>query len=84
MYGNDAANFLSYTKMMKAMDEMHPRKKVFDEKTQKEELRTRGVCATKTGCHNCCSRNSRQSDLALYGVGSVLYFQFLKCMGCQI
>lgn len=67
---------------MKVIDDKHPRKKVYDEKNQKEVVRSRGVCATKTGCHNCCSRQSRSSELSEYGVGAVLYFQFLKCMGC--
>lgn len=67
---------------MKVMDEKHPRKKIYDEKTQKEDLRMRGVCSTKTGCHDCCNRERRVSELTEYGVGSVLYFQFLKCMGC--
>lgn len=40
------------------------------------------MCGTKTGSHSCCSRKSRESELAEYGVGSVLYFQFLKYMAC--
>ena len=40
-------------------------------------------CKTKTGYHGRCSRQSRRSDFDDYGVGSVLYFQFLKYMGCQ-
>lgn len=68
--------------MIKVINEKHPRLKVYDEATQKEELRQLAVCKTKTGCHDCCSRNRRNSALAQYGVGSVLYFQFLKCMGC--
>lgn len=59
LYGNDASNFLSYSKMLKVMDDKHPRKKVINEETQKEELRKRGVCATRTGCHDCCSRTRR-------------------------
>jgi hypothetical protein len=35
------------------------------------------VCGTKTGS-SCCGRNTRQSQLAPYGVGITLYFQFLK------
>lgn len=64
LYGNDASNQLSYTKMIRVINEKHPRKKVFDEETQKEELRQRGVCKTKTGCHDCCSRDRRSSELA--------------------
>lgn len=34
-------------------------------------------CGTETGSA-CCSKQSRQTDLAQYGVGIALYFQFLK------
>ena len=33
LYGNDASNFLSYTKMIKVVNDKHPRKKVYDEAT---------------------------------------------------
>lgn len=33
LYGNDASNFLSYSKMMHVMDEKHPRKKIINEET---------------------------------------------------
>ena len=36
---------------------------------------------TKLGSHNCTSREKRNSDLAPYGVGTVLYFQLLKYLG---
>ena len=41
------------------------------------------ICGTRTGCHDCCSRERRKSDLNEYGAGSVLYFQFLKYMGAM-
>ena len=53
-----------------------------DEATQQTIRKKRPVCGTKTGSHSCCSRKSRDSELAEYGVGSVLYFQFLKYMAC--
>ena len=41
------------------------------------------LCKTKTGYHGTCKRERRRSDFEDYGVGSVLYFQFIKYMGCQ-
>ena len=35
------------------------------------------VCGTQTGI-SCCGKASRKTDLANYGVGIALYFQFLK------
>jgi hypothetical protein len=35
------------------------------------------ICDTKTGS-GCCSKDARKTDLGVYGVGMVLYFQFLK------
>ena len=54
-----------------------------DEETQQTKVRQLPICKTKTGSPNCCKRTSRESDLAQYGVGSVLYFQFLKFMACM-
>ena len=82
MYGNDADNHLSYSKMVKMMDELHIRERVIDEETKTVEYRKRKVCSTKTGYHDCCSRRRRKSDFEEYGVGTVLYFQFLKYIGC--
>ena len=38
-------------------------------------------CGTKLGSHNCTDRSKRNSELAPYGVGTVLYFQLLKYLG---
>ena len=69
--------------MLFEMDLIHPRVKELDEETQTSKMRTLPLCKTKTGSPNCCNRKSRESELAQYGVGSVLYFQFLKFMSCM-
>ena len=69
--------------MMQVMDYEHPRIHVVDPETGKETYKSMPCCRTKTGYHGFCSRKRRQSDFDDYGVGSVLYFQFLKYMGCQ-
>ena len=68
--------------MISQMELIHPRVDVIDEATQQKIRKKRPVCGTKTGCHDCCNRKRRESELAEYGVGSVLYFQFLKYMAC--
>ena len=68
--------------MMREVDLAHPREEYVDEATQKTMLRKRSVCKTNVGRHDCCSRKKRASELANYGVGTVLYFQFLKYMCC--
>ena len=77
-FGNDASNFLSYTKLMKFIDYEHPR--ITAEDGSKKPM---PCCATRTGSHNPCKRANRRSDFDDFGVGSVLYFQFIKYMGCQ-
>ena len=64
--------------MKKVIDDKHPRMKTTID--GKIVSKPRPVCRTKTGFHNCCNRQKRKSDLEEYGVGSVLYFQFLKYM----
>ena len=80
---NDATNNLNYTKMLFEMDHLHPRIKELDEETQELKMRKRPYCGTKTGWPDCCKRKNRESELSEYGVGSVLYFQFLKFMSCM-
>ena len=36
------------------------------------------ICKTKTGCISCCSSNKRISELSVFGMGIVVYFQILK------
>ena len=67
--------------MLRAMDLLHCREEYVDEETKEVKLRKRKVCSTKTGWPQCCSKEKRKSDFVEYGVGSVLYFQFLKYMG---
>ena len=63
--------------MVVERDQNHPRKR-----DEFGELKSMPVCGTKTGAHNCFSRQARESDLSEYGVGIVVYFQFLKYMAC--
>ena len=63
------------------MDITHAREEVINEETTEVTYRHRSVCKTRTGTPQCCNRQKRKSDLVDYGVGSVLYFQFLKYMG---
>lgn len=69
--------------MLFEMDHLHPRIKELDDETQELRMRNRPYCGTKTGWPDCCKRKNRESELAEYGVGSVLYFQFLKFMSCM-
>ena len=84
IYGNDASNNLSYHKMLRAMDLLHVREEYVDEETKEVKLRKRKLFKTKTGWPQCCRRQKRQSDFQEYGVGSVLYFQFLKYFGSPV
>ena len=79
---NNASNGLSHVKMMNIMDEIHPREKTEDPETKAITYKAHGLCKSTTGFHDCCSRKRRHSDFDSYGVGTVLYFQFLKYMGC--
>ena len=65
------------------MDYEHPRIQSVDPETGKETYKSMPCIKTKTGYHGFCTRKRRQSDFDDYGVGSVLYFQFVKYMGCQ-
>ena len=69
--------------MMKVMDYEHPRISVKNAETGEETFVKMPCCGTKTGYHGFCTRKRRQSDFDDYGVGSVLYFQFIKYLGCQ-
>jgi len=60
--------------MKHVINETHPREEYHNEKNQTVVIRKLGFCRTKTGCHDCCSRDRRRSDLDKYGVGTVLYF----------
>ena len=47
---------------------------------KKDKFQYHSVCGTKTGWSHCL-RGMRKSDMNEYGVGMVLYFQFLKYIG---
>ena len=75
LHGNDAHNkILSYTKMLKYKDMMHPRIKTRCAETGDITYTKHSVWKTKTGFHHPCRSKHRKSDFAPYGVGSVLYF----------
>ena len=83
-YGeNDASNFLNSKKMKAVTDELHPRIKVEDKETGEVTYRKMSVCKSNMGWHDCCSRNRRKSDFDEFGIGTVLYFQMLKYLGCM-
>ena len=67
----DASNGLSYTRMKKRLDRIHPRKMV------NGELVKYPICGTSTGWH-LPKRKYRKSDLKDFGVGVCLYFKWLK------
>ena len=69
--------------MQRVMDYEHPRIQTPNPETKLDEYKSMPCCKTKTGWHGLCRQESRRSDFDDYGVGSVLYFQFLKYMGCQ-
>lgn len=85
-YPKDASNNLSYTKMKKRVEKMHPRTVVGGERKPYPLFRT------STGFHSCfenhkpeqkCRRlccPTRETDLKEFGVGVSLYFKFLKSM----
>ncbi|CDW83214.1 UNKNOWN [Stylonychia lemnae] len=79
MFNFDAQNGLSSDKMLHNMDRKHPRLIEKNPLTGKLEYKLHPYCKTKTGWH-CCTKNSRKSDFSRYGIGIVLYFQFLKHM----
>ena len=61
-----------YTKIDKKGNEI-------EEETMTTSIKKRPICSTRTGWH-CCRPKVRQSDLKDYGMGMVIYFQFLKYM----
>ena len=58
----------------------HPREIICDLENKKTIYKKHGICSTRTGCSHCL-KNVRKTDLNEYGVGIVLYFQFLKYVG---
>jgi len=61
----------------------HPREVSYDIENDKTSFKLHPICKTKVGCSHCNKRN-RETDLKEYGVGIVLYFQFLKYLGIMM
>ena len=76
----DTVNGISLMKLKVYMDKVHPREEYTEGNHVK--LRKRPICKTKTGWH-CWRPSYRKSDFAQYGMGVVIYFQFLKYMACM-
>lgn len=77
-YKKDAENGLSYDKLVYKMNKLHPRQSKFDPSgLRKKVYAEHPLWSTASGNHLCC-KMFRKTDLAPYGVGIVLYFQFLK------
>jgi len=77
-YVQDAENGLSYDKLLYKMNKLHPRLSQFDPSGKRKKIFTEHpICGTSTGNHLCC-KVFRKTDIANYGVGVVLYFQFLR------
>jgi hypothetical protein len=77
-YGNfvkDASNGLSYEKLVYMRNIRHPRHVVYENQTT--NFVHHPLCTTKTGWSHC-KRENRKTDFKEYGVGIVLYYQFLK------
>ena len=79
VYEIDASNGLSYQKLMHVLDTKHARRDVYVK--GRHETEKRPICGTKTG-RASCDKETRKSDLENYGVGLVVYFQFVKYMSC--
>jgi hypothetical protein len=80
IYKRDASNGLSWDKVEAEIDKSHPRKWTYDG-MGRSKWTLRPICGTNTGFFSMRKEN-RESDLQEYGSGIVLYFQFLKYLGC--
>ncbi|TNV86148.1 hypothetical protein FGO68_gene10021 [Halteria grandinella] len=77
VFNQDASHGLSHEELVYNLNKIHPRIIQYDNQTKKNIYIEHAVCGTNTGI-SCCGKTSRQSEFAPYGVGIVLYFQFLK------
>lgn len=75
-----ARNELCWEKMNLFRNNTHPRAISCDLENKRTVYKKHGICSTRTGCSHCL-KNVRKTDLNEYGVGIVLYFQFLKYVG---
>jgi len=69
----DQKTLLSWEKVQHEVNLAHPRT------YHKKRYSLWPICTTNVGCL-CCKRSLHTSDLAQYGTGVVLFFQFLKYM----
>ena len=76
----DTQNGLSLMKLKVFMDKVHPREEYKEGNSTR--IRKRPICKTKTGWH-CWRPSFRKSDFDVYGMGVVIYFQFVKYMACM-
>jgi len=79
VFEKNASHGLSLEKLEYNLNKKHPRVLQRDESTKKISFILHPLCGTDTGIHLCC-KSQRKTELAPYGVGIALYFQFLKHM----
>ena len=77
MFRKDADNKLSHEKLCYGRDLLHPRVPVFDHTVDYQKYQKHSFCTSGTGWSHC-KKSMRKTDFNVYGVGVVLYFQFLK------
>ena len=61
----------------------HPRQVVHNLAYNETRFDEYGLCDTRIGCSHCM-KAYRKTDLNEYGVGIVLYYQFLKYLGIMM
>lgn len=79
LYEKDASNGLSSQKMKAKIDRTHPRSTVMENGVP--VYKKWSIFGTHTGYFSY-NKSWRKSDMQEYGIGIVLYFQFLKYLGC--
>ena len=79
VYEQDADNGLSHQKLLHVLSKNHARVEVYKDGDLTQEYRS--IWETKTG-RLSFDKRTRRSDLKEYGVGIVIYFQFVKYMSC--
>ena len=62
---------------------LHPRQVVYNLAYNETNFGQYPLCDTRTGWSHCLKRY-RKTDLNDYGVGIVLYYQFLKYLGIMM
>ena len=77
IFEKNAQNELSHDKMCYIRNTRHPRALELDEDSHEQRVVLHSLCFSKLGWSHC-NKNMRKTDYGVYGVGVVLYFQFLK------